>query len=339
MHIAICLLLLAVVCSALTTAYHGYDVRFPTASSLDTSTATPFVIESVVQAMCNSNSSQYGKCNPTAVELSNPPELLHKNSTLRALHNIRWQTKPNGTVFTWEENYRILHNSGHLWCSILRDNHACFGTSYAKLMSITTPFQGERYNLLSFDSPSTRILAVGNSHLLELLYLPVCASLRVQAGHSVKGWHLRGNNFIVQARDLHNHKHTTILILDNDDFFASAKARANTTMQFLEQVSFAPTHIILGSINGGKETCNYRSSTYAKKFPSATIVCRCAYKGPVGTGIAQSCRSDGLDCVDQVTGHQCVPSPGVITGAERLWSELLQERPYVSQCVDPFRRE
>ena len=337
MHSAICLLLLAVFCNALTTAYHGYVVRFPTPSSLglsNTSTATnPFVIESVTRAICNS--SNYG--NFSTCEALMPlttHELLHENSTFRALYGIRLQTKPNGTVFTWKENHRILQNSGHGWCSIIRDNHACFGTTYAKLMSITTPFQGGRYNLLSFDSPSTRILAVGNSYLLELLYLPVCASLRVQAGHRVKGWYLRGNSFIVQVQDLHNHKHTTILILDNDGFFADAKARANTTIQFLEQLSFAPTHIILGSINRGKETCAYRSSTYAEHFPSATIVCRCAYGGAAGTGIAQSCQSDGLDCVNQVTGHQCVPSPGVITGAERLWSELLHERSYTSQCVD-----
>lgn len=125
-----------------------------------------------------------------------------------------------------------------------------------------------------------------------------------------------------------------MLILDNDNLFASARSHANETIHFLDKIEFAPTHIILGWINGGTETCTYRSSTYAKHFPASTIVCRCAYFGPVGTGIAHSCTSDGKDCINQVTGHQCVPSPGVIAGAERLWSERLQERHYVSQCVD-----
>jgi len=278
--------------------------------------------------LCNASG-----CDPT--KLSTPLELKHKtNLTQRALHkNIRYKTELNGTLFTWEENHRILHNSGHKWCSIIRDNHACFGPTYAKVMSITTPFQGDRYNLLSFNS-TARILAVGNSHLLELLYLPICASLRVQAGRLGKGWHLRGNSFLIQAQDQLNHKHTSMLILDNDPLFASARSHANETIHFLDEIEFAPTHIILGWINRGTETCTSRSSTYAKHFPASTIVCRCAYIGPVGTGIAHSCTSDGKDCINQVTGHQCVPSPGVIAGAERLWSELLQERHYVSQCVD-----
>ena len=55
--------------------------------------------------------------------------------------------------------------------------------------------------------------------------------------------------------------------------------------------------------------------------------------GPVGTGIADSCSADGNDCESKVKGHQCVPSRGVIHGSEDLWSEMIEERAFRSQCT------
>ena len=229
-----------------------------TADKSTVATTGAGTVEKIVDTMCYG--FLYGSCEPRILPPLAQYLPMSVTASLAALHEIRYKsTKLNETVFTWEENYRILNSSGHVWCSIWRDNHACFGARYARILSITTPFQGNRYNLSSFKSSTTRILAVGNSHLLELLYLPICASSKFV----VKGYHLRGNSFIIHAFDSNLHRETIFLILDNDVYFADgSEVTANKTVAFLQHVQFTPSHIVLGSINGGREKCSYRSQIY-----------------------------------------------------------------------------
>ena len=160
---------------------------------------------------------------------------------LQTLHSIRY----NKTNYTWSHNFDILMQTGHKWCSILRDNHACFGDNYAAILNITTPYQGHRYNLLSFEAKHERNPAVGNSHLLELLYLPICAT------PSIFGYHFGFNTFLFQAASAEgltrfaSARQTTLLILDNDQAFAERGARPRKTIKFLEEINFNPTIIIL----------------------------------------------------------------------------------------------
>ena len=249
---------------------------------------------------------------------------------LETLHDIRY----NNTNYTWAHNFDILKQTGHQWCSILRDNHACFGDKYAAILNITTPFQGRRYNLLSFQARHERILAVGNSHLLELFYLPICATPS-SSTQDVFAYHFGQNTFLFHAELFAPvMRQTTMLILDNDNYFASASAIPERTANFLDEISFLPTIIILGIINGGVVSCKERQQTYAEHFPQARIICRCGTlrSSEVETGLADSCAADGNDCESAVSGHQCVPSRGVIRGSEDLWSELIEERAFRSQC-------
>jgi len=130
-----------------------------------------------------------------------------------------------------------------------------------------------------------------------------------------------------------------MLILDNDSYFASKSARPERTIEFLDNINFSPTIIILGIINGAGGVkdlqCKQRSESYGRKFPGARIICRCGTlrSGQVETGTADSCAADGKDCESEVGGHQCVPSRGVIHGSEDLWSELIEERALRSQCL------
>lgn len=256
---------------------------------------------------------------------------------LKTLHSIRYKKQTN---YTWAHNFDILTQTGHQWCSILRDNHACFGDKYAAILNITTPFQGRRYNLLSFQAKHERILAVGNSHLMELLYLPICAT------PSIFGYHFgcNDNTFLFHAvkadKAEHKRREVTMLILDNDVHFASRSARPEKTIEFLDNINFSPTIIILGTINeaGGVKAlqCKQRAESYGRKFPGARIICRCGTlrSGQVETGTAESCAADGRDCESDVgPGHQCVPSRGVIHGSEDLWSEMIEERAFRSQCT------
>lgn len=264
------------------------------------------------------------------------PALYQPNrDRLETLYNIRYKK----TNYTWSHNFDILTQTGHQWCSILRDNHACFGEKYAAILNITTPYQGHRYNLLSFEAKHERILAVGNSHLLELLYLPICAT------PSIFEYRFGFNTFLFQAVStggltrFASARQTTLLILDNDQAFASKDARPWKTIKFLEEINFSPTIIILGHINFTEDIeelgCKERHQSYAEHFPDSRIICRCGTlrSSHVETGIADWCPGDGGDCESDLEGyrHQCVPSRGVIHGSEDLWSELIEERAFRSQ--------
>ncbi len=203
---------------------------------------------------------------------------------IRALHKIRYVPN-NFSNFTWLENYNILKDNGHTWCSILRDNHACFGKRYSEILSVTTPYRYSKYNLLSFDVQQTRILAVGNSHLLELLYLPICAthSAGIVEGYSIS----KSNSLVINAESSKSMKSSLMLILDNDPTFASGRASPGKTAQFVVEHSFNPSHIVLGSVNiNGNSThdkllksCEGRAQLYSRVFPRAMIVCRCSEYG------------------------------------------------------------
>ena len=114
--------------------------------------------EKIVQSVLEKKGEvQVKRCK---IESSSHPDIDHQLPT-QTLHSIRY----NKTNYTWSHNFDILTQTGHKWCSILRDNHACFGDNYAAILNITTPYQGHRYNLLSFEAKHERILAVSYTHL------------------------------------------------------------------------------------------------------------------------------------------------------------------------------
>jgi hypothetical protein len=200
---------------------------------------------------------------------------------------------------------------------------------------MTTPYDRHKYNLLSFSGKLTKILAIGNSHLMELFYLPICATPAEQ----VTGYHIRGNTFVIRAFDERIGKETIALILDNDKYFASDTSNPNKTIHFLQKVRFTPSHIVLGSVNHNNIGCLARARLYEVVFPGARIICRCSERGPTGTDIASSCNADGLSCTNNVGSHQCVPSRGVIRGSEFLMQELLGRKLVLSQCIDTAQGE
>ena len=97
-------------------------------------------------------------------------------------------------------------------------------------------------------------------------------------------------------------RQTTLLILDNDQDFASRQARPEKTIDFLEKINYSPTIIILGHINHVEDIeelgCKERHQSYAERFPDSRIICRCGTlrSSHVETGIAEWCPGDGKDC-------------------------------------------
>ena len=77
-------------------------------------------------------------------------------------------------TWTWSEVDRTILQTGHTVCAHVRDGWSCNGSHYAQVLRATHPYQHKRanYNLLGL--PPTKILAVGNSMLAELVGSVVC---------------------------------------------------------------------------------------------------------------------------------------------------------------------
>jgi len=262
---------------------------------------------------------------------------------INALRKIRRRKARNGSknkrTFTWERNFEVVNSTGHHWCPIVRDNHACYGEHYRNILRLTTPYDSQRYNLKNF-SEDSKIYAEGNSHLLELLYLPICAS-----GNHFHGFQLGKNAnsmFVFSTSKISDRRFSRIeidklsvsmLVFSNHDYFAGPTSSTSRNINFLKR-NFSPTHILLGKINGNKERCNYRAKLFKRAFPASRIICRCYDEGSIYSGIADSCTADFQDCKSNVVmEHQCVPSRGVIRGASELMKEWLGEINIHDQCL------
>lgn len=258
----------------------------------------------------------------------------------KAYHKIRKDIPKDvdeKSLFTWEHNYNIITSAGHPWCSILRDNHACFGPTYHESLRFTRPYDASKYGIQHLPRGS-KVLAEGNSHTMELMYLPMCA-----AGVLGHGYHYKGNSHYLMINDVGTNENlthmkstsTSALVLSNDPYFAGSRSSSSRTVEFLKNSSWHPTHIVLGKINGNGESCSKRALLYRASFPDAKIVCRCSRRGAIATGIADMCGSDFQDCRGYIGGgHQCVPSRGVIRGAEELMREWLGEIETFDICKD-----
>lgn len=271
------------------------------------------------------------------------PTLYQVEPEINALRKIRGRnarkTSKYKDTFTWQRNFEVVNSTGHHWCPILRDNHACYGEHYRNVLRLTTPYDTQRYSLRNFGEGS-KIYAEGNSHMLELLYLPICAS-----GNHFHGFQLgkNGNSMFVFSTSKISEKRflrieveklsVSMLVFDNHNYFAGPTSSAIRNINFLKRY-FLPTHILLGRINGNRERCNYRAKLFKRAFPTSRIICRCYDEGSTYSGIADSCTADFQDCTSKVMmEHQCVPSRGVIRGATELMKEWLGEISIHDQCL------
>ena len=228
-----------------------------------------------------------------------PPFVQKDRRRLNTLHPSR-----NNKSFTWEKNFDVLNSSGHPFCSILRDNHACVGDLYRDVLIRTPTFDKVRFGLQNLPQNST-LLVYGNSFTLETIYLPLCYS------HEPWGYWLGANNFLIWTGNI------DVLIVDNDRFYAWGKnATSDKLINMLLNFSFAPTHIVLGNINF--RGCS-NETDFSEVWPTAKIVNMCDH------GMGRNCNSNTNDC-PAPGGHQCVPSPGAVHSAEKMMHDLVSLR-------------
>jgi len=49
---------------------------------------------------------------------------------LSHLNDDHWPIRKTNVDFSWAANYKTVNDSGHRWCSVVRDNWACSGDIY-----------------------------------------------------------------------------------------------------------------------------------------------------------------------------------------------------------------
>eukprot|EP00435_Cladocopium_sp_Y103_P019598 s3902_g4.t1 len=236
--------------------------------------------------------------------------------------------------FNWSDSDGIISQAGHTVCSFIRDGWSCSGSEYAKVLRATHPYQHTpaNYNLLGL--PPTKILAVGNSLLAELVGAVIC-------NHKWTAVFVLPDR-IANSLLAHNaEKNITIVLLSNDGYTDGSRD-PRSTATLAQEAKFRPDVILLGSYNNRKngwaqayenpyrQTAQSRRTYLVEAFPKAIIVdlpgkhvgdsCpshRCYCRGPCAKKRAKVLASKQ----DFFTQHECIPGP-ILRYAEELVSVL-----------------
>lgn len=235
---------------------------------------------------------------------------------------------------TWPEVDGTISQSGHKVCAFIRDGWSCTGSQYAKVLRSTQPYQHlpVKYDLLAL--PPTKIVAVGNSMLAELVGTVIC-------NHKWTAAYVFASR-IANSLLAHNaDKQITMLLLSNDGYTDGSRD-PRSTARLLKEAKFTPDIILLGSYNNAanswtqvyespyKQIAENRRKHLVQAFPKAVVV------DLPGKHIGDSCPTGGCQCnglcakrlanilaskQDFFTAHECIPGP-ILRYAEELVSVL-----------------
>ena len=233
---------------------------------------------------------------------------------LHALHRIR-PSQGHSMV----DIYAAVHEGGHRFCGLIRDNWACRGERYIKVLKGTPRFNFTRGGLgiLKKDHPgSLFIFAEGSSYLAEAITTLVCE-------HDMEAWTLdanESNSILAQLPD----ENITVLLLSNHYIF---NGNTGLTINLLKHIGFRVDAAILGSFNIGfcqmkPNSLAARKREFEEAFPGAAVR---AYNSEKVLPI--SCRAEFTDCAHDggKSTHQCVPGP-ILRTAEKLVEALGRDK-------------
>ena len=243
-----------------------------------------------------------------------------------------WDQLPRGVrhldepVLTLPEYFDVVQKFGWDYCELIRDHYMCTGERYERVLGAEAPFN--RSLALQNLPAGTKILAVGNSHLYELLLAPLChlpAEAFVYRG-------IRGNTHVFYLSVTASRKRgakpfsnaITFVLLDNDIFFEYP----SRIERHLTKANFTPTHVLVGRLNDNMIGTLEAATLYKRLYPKAKIIKR--YEGKPGKMmlfdyIGVNCRGDFQQCLSDpaevacekehtegcksYAGHQCYPGP------------------------------
>lgn len=236
-----------------------------------------------------------------------------------------------GKNFTWSDVDETIRQAGHKTCTLIRDIWSCVGSHYGKTLQATRVYQHRPFTFDLLSLPPTKILAVGNSLLAELIITVICNhNWTTVFGHHEK------NSLIA-----HNaNRQITFVLFSNDHIVDGSPPAAATKL--LRQAKFSPDLIILGGMNGKVWEQAYDRprrlrESLANEFPEAAILdFPGKHIGDSCPSLEENCRCASKECIALrakaergeyvfFRSHECIPGP-ILRYAEHLVSLLHMAR-------------
>lgn len=227
------------------------------------------------------------------------------------------QNKIRNVSFTWEENRKIVESNGHKWCSYLRDNWACVGETYAKVLRNTPPLDhAYRFDRI-FDNPENpvHIYVEGNSMMGQVITAWLCAS-----EVTVYKYPLVNSLYAVAESG------SSLFLLCNDAFGTEPPHRL---FELLKLAHFQPHIVILGRFNSWKSS----KSTYKFYSPERLAVMHAHFRNASiklhsRYHVGRNCGADFKNC-DLSGSHQCIPGP-IYSHVEQIAKDLAFEKQFIN---------
>ncbi|CAE7718110.1 unnamed protein product [Symbiodinium sp. CCMP2592] len=217
----------------------------------------------------------------------------------------------------WSAVDEIVELAGHLPCATLRDLYGCAGAEYLRVLK-ETPLWNSSYDIMQLPR-GTRIFAVGNSVLAELLEAALC----------YHNWDFvfpdpnRTTNSFIAHNVINN---ITMLLVSNDPTIDGA-ADLWSPVRLARLVQ--PQIIVLGTLNerphwwgGDIPRMNQRRHLLVQEFPDAAVV------DLAGKHVGDCCPADLHNCKrpskcesKTYEHHECIPGP-ILRYAEQFVAVL-----------------
>mgnify|MGYP000730930920 CR=1 FL=1 len=220
---------------------------------------------------------------------------------------------------TWQDFADTIHEGGHFFCAVARDNWSCLGNTYIQMLRELPRFN-ESLFYASMPSQSV-VLGIGNSFFAELWAPVLCMP-------TVHVWNIGGalgNSYIAYET-----KADILLVLFDNVEKLSPSSRGFSAL--LRKLTLQPNIIVLGDENPGKtnmtseESAVFDKEYFERTFPLVPII-EARGRKPLLTRGCRSCTvyKPDKDCVADATGchgnHGCYPGPAY-RGAEKFWEEV-----------------
>ena len=261
---------------------------------------------------CTHNELAYYK------EMVQKTNLMNKIFNISYANNIRADYAPylidksmGNNSHPWAGIYKMVTSHNHTWCSLSRDNWACYGNQYDESLKRTRLYQG--YTLLDIPR-NTVILGEGNSYLAEKLYYLICETNKFMLNnHGSNG----GSDVLIKYDHnndiiLHLTVNNLLLVLIDNHY------SLNTTniIGILHKMMLRPHIIIVGHTNT-QGNDSIRFNQYNMAFPDAHLI------NPGVSFTNKTCYAPSCDSKMKDNHHQCFPGPTLIEDAQDLIQTIM----------------
>lgn len=212
-----------------------------------------------------------------------------RQNHLKNTHPLR-----EGTSFSWADVDVSVRAGGHEFCSMIRDNYACYGPLYEEVLRRHKPLDKNHVNLGQV-RPKSFIFMQGNSYLAEVVYYWLCYDEETLV------WFLKPVPNSIFA--YHKRTQSALLLIDND---SPVERNPVKTACSLQRMALSPSVILVGKVNSQGPNVEERTHIYAEAFPDAVTL-----ELAENQFLPRDCPEHECDAErdGEFNLHKCVPGP------------------------------